>query len=647
MGDIQNILGSGWESQEHKYSYEEQFLRALDKLELHPEEEIQIDGEIHRFGQNKSGWYIIFPGEIPCGRFGDWRQDIDQTWCGVPEKQLDLMEMAILERKIEEAREQRRVYREELAVMAATKAKAEFEAAGAAPSDHPYLTLKKVKAHGLKETCGYLVAPIYDRKGEIVSLQTINQDGRKSFLVDSSISGGFWWLKGDSSRIYIAEGFSTAASVYEATGKTTFITYSASNIHHVARMLREQCGAMQDIVIVVDNDTYGVGAKYASVAVESSACKTISTPSEKDANDYAQKFGLEALKGVLEPTDLPIKAQDNWLIPASSFCTDFQPIKWLIKKVLPRESLIMIYGPSGAGKTFCVLDMCLSIATGRGSWFGLKVNEGSVVYLAGEGQMGLRKRVAAWSQVYKPKKMNMFVSKNGCDLNTAGGLQKVADSLKQNNITPDLIVVDTLHRFLLGDENSAQDTKTMLDSCSALTNHYKCSVILVHHVGASELAQHRPRGSTSWWGALDSGICLYAAKEDGTPIQLVQAKAKDDEPVPALSAGISSVPITGWFDEDGDQVTSAIFIAKAHATKKGNESLELFKAAWEGTGKEEADGYPYISRSGFMVYLERTRGLTYKQADTELKKIISALKLEPEESGWADKKGRIALPSPT
>lgn len=37
------------------------------------------------------------------------------------------------------------------------------------------------------------------------------------------------------------------------------------------------------------------------------------------------------------------------------------------------------------------------------------------------------------------------------------------DPIRGGAINPAVIVVDTLHRFLLGDENIASDTKTMVD----------------------------------------------------------------------------------------------------------------------------------------------------------------------------------------
>ena len=87
-----------------------------------------------------------------------------------------------------------------------------------------------------------------------------------------------------------------------------------------------------------------------------------------------------------------------------------------------------------------------------------------------------------------------LLSRDGCDLNTPDGYRRVVENVRALPTPPTVIVVDTLHRFLSGDENSASDTKTMLDACGALIHEFNCTVLLVHHTGVSEEAQHRARG---------------------------------------------------------------------------------------------------------------------------------------------------------
>ncbi|UOF77233.1 regulatory protein repA [Caudoviricetes sp.] len=627
MPEILKILGDNWESNTHKLPYAEQLSLEMQKHGISPDE-IIIDGEIHRFGDKLSGWYIAFPDTVPSGRFGDWRLDIDIGWRATPNRPLSPLEEQLAEQRKEEAQKARDIAR---AIKAEDVAKKCLEIFGhlKIADSHEYLITKNVPSYNCRiNQHGQLTLPVFDESGNILSLQYIHKDGTKRFHPNSSPRGGFWYMGSDKSQVYIAEGYATAASIHEATGKMVFIAYSAYNLHTVAGIVRGKLGSTQKITVVADNDAIGASMKYANIAAEKYGCSVIKPPFG-DANDYAQTHNLKEL---LEPSQAK---EESWLTPALSLCSEFKPIKWLIKKVIPKESLIMVYGPSGAGKTFCVLDMAMSIASGRKDWFGLKVNQGNVVYLAGEGHAGLRQRVAAWNQTYQPKELGMFVSKGGCDLNTSTGLQKIVQSLDEIKTTPDLIIVDTLHRFLLGDENSAQDTKTLLDACSALTKHYRCSVMLVHHVGVADTAQLRPRGSSSWWGALDSAVCLVAAKEEGNiPMQMIQLKAKDDECVAPRSAGLQVVPINGWIDDDGDQVTSCILVPKTPPATTPNLAREVFEIAWDKAGREEVDGLPYISRSAFQAYIEKENRWNHTKAATEVKRLATVLKLTPKESGW-------------
>jgi len=341
-------------------------------------------------------------------------------------------------------------------------------------------------------------------------------------------------------------------------------------------------------------------------------------PIEGDANDYAQAG--HDLSALLMPKS------DGWLIPADSFCEKPAPISWLVKHWLQQDALIMVHGPSGGGKTFVVLDMCLRIASDHEIWQGNKVKSGTVVYLAGEGHHGLRGRIAAWKQHHGAGSLDMYLSKDGCDLNTPAGYQRVRDAIRGGGkdgkaIQPSIIIVDTLHRFLMGDENSAQDAKTMLDACSGLMTEFNCSVLLVHHTGVSDEAQHRARGSSAWRGALDIEISIVPPKSDDAPIEIVQRKSKDAELSLPIYVNLKSVPINGWLDEDGEQVTSAVVMgadapAKAEKQDKLSKHRKLFESAWWASGAEERDGCPYLSRSGFVDYVVNNLGV--KEASAKL-----------------------------
>ena len=624
-----------------------QMADAMSAAGITPPEKIIFDGRIHRFnsgtkgkgGFDKSGFYIGFSDGVPAGHFGCWRAGIEQPFRANIGRKLSVAEEMANSRRMAEARRLRDAELAKSREAAADTVAVIWRDAGAASPDHPYLKRKGIQPHGARVTGdGRLIVPLFDDAGELSSLQYVAIDGEKRYHPGAATGSCFWSIGVPDGTVYVAEGFATAATIHEVTNKAVFIAYSASNLVSVTGMLRQQ---HDDVVIVADNDASGVGQRYAEQAAAKYGARVIVPPVAGDANDYAQA-GNDLL-ALLQPKP------DGWLIKADEFCAKPAPISWMVKHWLQSSALIMVHGPSGGGKTFVVLDMCLRIATTDvESWQGNKVRHGTVVYLAGEGHHGLRGRIAAWKQHNGISTTDMYLSKDGCDLNTPEGYQRVRDAIRGSAISPAVIVVDTLHRFLSGDENSASDTKTMLDACAGLMNEFACSVLLVHHTGVAEEAQHRARGSSAWRGALDIEISVVPPKGDGEPIQIVQRKSKDAELAEPIFVSLQSVPITGWIDEDSEQVTSAVIVeaaapAKAEKATNLDKHRKMFESAWWASGAEEREGAPYLSRSGFIEYLVQNLGVKESsagiyarpsQSGRPISDLLTGELIKAHEHGW-------------
>jgi hypothetical protein len=416
----------------------------------------------------------------------------------------------------------------------------------------------------------------------------------------------------------------------------------------VALSVREMIGAARELVVVGDNDESGVGQKCAQEAATKASARLVIPPEQGDVNDYVAA-GLD-LGALLSPP------KTGWVKRIADFASAPAPISWLVKRWLQSQALIMVHGPSGGGKTFVVLDWCLRMAAGFSDWAGVKVSPGCVVYLAGEGHHGLRGRIAAWKHHNSAGPLRMWLSRDGCDLNTPGGYSHAAVNIAALPVPPQLIVVDTLHRFLSGDENSAQDAKTMLDACAGLMREFSCSVLLVHHTGVNEDVQHRARGSSAWRGALDIEISVVPGKK-GAPIQVVQRKSKDAEIAAPVSLELKPVEIPGWLDEDGLPVTSAVTVVTEAVTEapkresKHDVNCRMWGNAWLASGAEDRGGRPYISKSALMDYLISTMELTEASARQYVKpsvpdKLVGALTLvefiAPFEHGWIVTNGELS-----
>jgi phage/plasmid primase-like uncharacterized protein len=647
MANLKSILGEFTPPSEPIVASPESQLRdAMIDAGMNPPDSIAMDGNLHRFQagdkKDKTGWYILYDnGGLPAGIFGDWRSGIEQTFKANVGRKLTTSEEISLSIRLSEAKAIRAAELEKKHSVAANTAYEIWDSCTPANDAHPYLKRKGIQVHNARVTGdGRLVVPLYDEHGEMSSLQYIDADGNKLYLSGGATGGKFWVLGdiADPGAIYIAEGFATAATINEVTNRPCVVAYSASNLVPVTEIMRHEYGQTQDIVIVADNDLSETGRRYAEQASAKYGARMVIPPILGDANDYHLKG--HDLSALLAP---PI---DDWLVSANEFCSQPAPISWLVKHWIQDKALIMVHGPSGGGKTFVVLDWCLSIASDKTDWHGHKVRQGAVIYLAGEGHHGLRGRVAAWKDYNKVNEINMWLSKGGCDLNTAAGYQKVVDHIRSLKSKPSIIVVDTLHRFLLGDENSAQDAKTMLDACDALMSEFDCSVILVHHTGVSDEAQHRARGSSAWRGALDIEISIVPGK-DTIPMQIIQRKSKDAELAQNVCVELQSHAIPNWFDEDGEKVTSAVIVATTLQVNHPKETKldahrKLFEKVWWASGAEVREGLPYVSRSAMRDKLEADgyakRTITNMISASESGKLIGSLLLGDviavQENGW-------------
>ena len=632
MADISHILGGSWTPPASKIvkSTEDQLRDAMLDRGITPPTDISIDGKLHRFrsgtkgegGHDKSGWYVIYGDGIPSGQFGDWRTGEAINFRADIGRDLSMAEQLTNTRRQAEAKAMREAELKLTRQAAENTVEKIWVEGGIASAQHPYLTRKAIQPHGARVTGdGRLIVPLYGIDNKLSSLQYIDESGGKLYHSGGQAGGKFWMVGtlDEPGTLYVGEGFATAATIHEITKRPCVVAYSASSLPSVVQAWREKLGVTQEIVIVADNDSHGVGQKYADQASAKYGARVVMPPIVgMDANDYL--VAGHDLAALLNPP------ASDWLIQADDFCAQPSPISWLIKNWIQAQALVMVHGPSGGGKTFAVLDWCLRIASGGGLWMDKhKVKAGGIVYLAGEGHHGLRGRVAAWKQAHGVKKLNMWLSKDGCDLNTPEGYLRVVTNIRALPNVPEIITVDTLHRFLLGDENSSQDAKTMLDACAGLMREFNCTVILVHHTGVSDEAQHRARGSSAWRGALDIEISIVPSKDD-KPMEIIQRKSKDAEMAEPVYANLQTVEITGWIDEDGQVVTSAVLVqadAPATPTNKKENKLDahrkMFENAWWAAGADVLNDVPYITRSAFSNYLTKNVGLSESSAKLYIK----------------------------
>ncbi|SCY38277.1 DUF3987 domain-containing protein [Nitrosospira sp. Nsp13] len=169
-----------------------------------------------------------------------------------------------------------------------------------------------------------LVLPLYSISGDLRGLQAIDEKGRKSLIRGLGKQGLFIPVTGIklpadyAGRLYIEEGFATAATIRQATGDPALAAIDAGNLLHVARAWRQKC-PRAEIIICGDLDKSDIGQKKAREAamavggmavlppftVEQLACNE--PPS--DWNDFAALHGVDGVKQALEDSLIAARAE--------------------------------------------------------------------------------------------------------------------------------------------------------------------------------------------------------------------------------------------------------------------------------------------------------------------------------------------------
>jgi putative DNA primase/helicase len=263
-----------------------------DDLGFAPDEikhgvKVQYFGD-YNHGKEGSGWLVLKDDpQRPWAMYGNLRKgkSCKFTWKGKGVK-LTPEELEAWEKRHEEELRVAEKELEELREQATEDARNDFGYMPPADPNNYYLLKKKVGLHGDIRQCNCrpigdkydlvtLVIPVCDIKGEIISLQFVNIDG-KWFKPDTTVKGGMHLIGPKITDIVIiVEGYATGASIFEMTGLPVAVAFDAGNLLDVARELRAKFPEIE-IVIAGDNDLftekdkgYNTGRLAAEEAAES------------------------------------------------------------------------------------------------------------------------------------------------------------------------------------------------------------------------------------------------------------------------------------------------------------------------------------------------------------------------------------------
>jgi len=247
-----------------------EFMRAAGLAPIR--ETPTADGKINRYridgdkAGSKNGWYALHLDPIPHGAVGSWRTGETHAWRDADARKINWQERRELQERMRQVQYERSQAQQTVYAEARAKAAKMWQVSRPADPAHPYLQKKQVKAWGIRQLRDQLLIPVR-RNGVMQSLQLVGPDGGKKFLTGGRIKGGYFAIGKPAGTICVAEGYATAATVYEATTHATAVAFNAGNLKDVARHLAFN-HPRTTIILIADDDAQTPGNPGLTAATE-------------------------------------------------------------------------------------------------------------------------------------------------------------------------------------------------------------------------------------------------------------------------------------------------------------------------------------------------------------------------------------------
>lgn len=413
----------------------------------------------------------------------------------------------------------------------------------------------------------------------------------------------------------------------------------------VAAILNDRCDTEEDYggldylqALAMCVPSASNARRYAEIVAEKAAERALIAGMDESAKiawDSATPLPerIERISGVIQQVERQRKSPSSRRVPLLKL-GELQGVaanvSWLVKHVVPAESIGIMFGGSGTFKSFVALDFALHVCHGL-PWLGRKTRKGAVIYIAAEGGAGLWPRIDAWHRARGLDWADapLYVVPSAIDL--GADAWRVVDAAQLAGVAPVAVIVDTLSQTFAGEENSANEVASYLRELGARFRAlWQCVVLVLHHSGHQ--ATERPRGTSAIRANVDFMLGVFRDADEMLATMTCE-KQKDGDRFDDVAFSLSRHVL--GHDEDGDELASLV----ASRVRDGEEMAEIVR---DQTAK---------GRKGYTATLIElsTDGLTERELRSkfyeacDLASADSKSKAYRRASQWAFKAGVIGI----
>lgn len=212
----------------------------------------------------------------------------------------------------------------------------------------------------------------------------------------------------------------------------------------------------------------------------------------------------------------------------------------LIDGILREGHKMLIAGPSKAGKSFALIQLCISIAEGR-PWFGFDCTQGKVLYVNLELDRA--------SCLHRFKDVYVALGQQPTNIANISIWNLRGKSLPMDQLAPKLIrraekkkykaiIIDPIYKVITGDENSADQMANFCNQFDKVCTELNCAVIYCHH---------HSKGNQTAKRSMDraSGSGVFARDPDAL-IDLTEIEFDNLDDTKLTDAPVDTSQCTAW-----------------------------------------------------------------------------------------------------
>lgn len=370
-------------------------LSDMQKNGLRPiDDNICCDGSIHRYSidgnkSKKDEWYwavLLSDGNI-LARYGTWSnpEEFRKDFTSYGETPLSKKIKKEIQKRHQDFIEKLKTERAE----ASKNARKYWEEAE--EKEHAYLKKKQVNSFGTRVLNERLLVPIYEEPSTIGSLQIIYSDGKKKNLPGASCIG-FYALGNlqEEKKIYLAEGFATAASIQMSLKKGCAVCcFGLQNMKKIGKKFKKLF-PNKELTFCMDEGAELEGLDELGTSIWP---KFKDEGSKRDFNDLHVAESIETVREQLKTPSFPFETLNEFMERPKPELT------WILEDLIHEGSNNIIHAPTGVGKTNFALEMAWCISAGFRFFRWRSTGARKVCYI--EGEMTDQELIPRFRDLYK------------------------------------------------------------------------------------------------------------------------------------------------------------------------------------------------------------------------------------------------------